>query len=112
MKRNWPLTISATLYFINGALFIIALIVKINSPDIATIVVTGLISLLCFYFGYAALAAKTGSFSQKKNFGITAGLFCGIATGIAGPVVGIVLGIPLLFGLLGIREILWHGSEG
>ena len=112
MKNNWALSLSAILYIILGIIFLIVLPIKNSPPNGTVIGVAIFLAAFCFYLGYAALRARTGTFIQKRNFGIVASIFCGGVAGISGLIAGIVLGIPLAIGLLGIREIWWRGSEG
>ena len=112
MKRNWLLSLSAILYLGFGVLVLGALPFRDKPLDGRFIGVAAFFAAICFWLSYAAFRARTGSFSQKRNFAIAGGIFCGSVAGFSGWVLAMMLGVPLIIGLLGMREIWWRGYEG
>lgn len=111
MKSKWLLTTSAGIY---AALAVLMLVIlpswerfagkPLEGPVIVTAI---LLAAVCLLLGYLALRVRTGSFTQRRNFGIAAGVFCGAMAGIAGLSAGLIFCFPLVIALFGMPD-LWR----
>lgn len=114
MKANFFLKLSAGIYFSLALLVLLVLSrwdrFQIRALDGTVVVSAIFLAIVCLLFGYWALRVGTGSFSQRRNFGIAAGFFCGGMAGLAGLGAGIIFGIPLLAALMGMPD-LWKSGK-
>lgn len=111
MKRNRFLEVSAVIYAVLAILILVILSSWerfAGKPLEGPVIVTAIfLAAVCLLLGYPALRVRTGSFLQRRNFGITAGVFCGAIAGLAGLSAGLAFSFPLLCALLGMPD-LWH----
>lgn len=115
MKRNRLLEVGAGIY---AALAILILAILpswerfAEQPLEETVVVTAIfLAAVCLLLAYLALRVRTGSFTQRRNFGIAAGIFCGAMGGIAGLSAGLIFCFPLLIAVLGMPELWRHKKD-
>lgn len=52
---------------------------------------TVFLAAVCFFLAYSAFRARFGTYSQKKRFAVSAGIFCGGMAGLGGWTLGVVL---------------------
>ena len=114
MKSKWPLTISAGIYVALAALILLILPwwekLAGKPREVSVIVAAIFLATVCLLLSYFAFRVRAGSFAQRRNFGIAAGVFCGAITGIAGLSAGLIFGFPLLIALFGMPD-LWISKK-